>query len=513
MTRSRGPRDVAILQQRDHIVGHGTAHGILKIQNAGIVLLGHQQIARVIVAMHEHLQAASSALLASVSNSRSSMARSPAVNVQTEMAAEEPFRQELHLAHEHRAVVRWQSARGVAPRGLHAAQALRAHRRRDARRRARRAARSSIAAFPNPTAAETRAPRSRARITGTFKPMPSSDCATSTNGASGFLLGRRIHHDVGIRAADHAKIAAKARIRRRGLDRAAGETQILRHPSRNSARRESLASDTSMLDHSATANAAVPSIPTKAMHFAQGFSVRAALAAVFCLLAAAAVRADDICPAPPKHKPDRRRDHPERRSPHPHRQRRCHRSTRDGNRRAHRPRAACVRTNAASRPTRSPTMRRPARSRSRARWISRIRGSGAQRRRQLRSPRRRDFNQANFQLLDRNGRGFAKDMSVHPGRQRALDTVRYTSCPVGNEDWMLQAITRSISTPKPQEGIAHDVVMRFKDVPIFYTPYISLSRGRRTQERRAVPELRPFRQQRLSSWKCPTTSTWRPTTI
>ena len=51
-----------------------------------------------------------------------------------------------------------------------------------------------------------------------------------------------------------------------------------------------------------------------------------------------------------------------------------------------------------------------------------------------------NFDQANFQLMDRNGRGFAKDIDVLPGRQGAtLTQVRYTSCPVGNEDWMLQA--------------------------------------------------------------------------
>ena len=36
------PCDVAILQQRDRVVGHGTAHGILKIENAGIRLVGDQ---------------------------------------------------------------------------------------------------------------------------------------------------------------------------------------------------------------------------------------------------------------------------------------------------------------------------------------------------------------------------------------------------------------------------------------------------------------------------------------
>jgi LPS-assembly protein len=87
-----------------------------------------------------------------------------------------------------------------------------------------------------------------------------------------------------------------------------------------------------------------------------------------------------------------------------------------------------------------------------------------------------NFDQANFQLMDRNGRGFAKDIDVLPDGKVKLVAVRYTSCPVGNEDWMLQASSISLDT-KVQEGIARDVTMRFKDVPIFYTPYISFPLG------------------------------------
>ena len=87
-----------------------------------------------------------------------------------------------------------------------------------------------------------------------------------------------------------------------------------------------------------------------------------------------------------------------------------------------------------------------------------------------------NFDQANFQLMDRNGRGFAKDIDVLPDGKVQLDQVRYTSCPVGNEDWMLQASSISLDTTA-QEGIAHNVTMRFKDVPIFYTPYISFPLG------------------------------------
>jgi len=86
------------------------------------------------------------------------------------------------------------------------------------------------------------------------------------------------------------------------------------------------------------------------------------------------------------------------------------------------------------------------------------------------------FDRANFQLMDRNGRGFAKDINVLPDGKVRLDQVRYTTCPVGNEDWMLQASSLHLDT-KLQEGVARNVTMRFKDVPIFYTPYISFPVG------------------------------------
>jgi LPS-assembly protein len=87
-----------------------------------------------------------------------------------------------------------------------------------------------------------------------------------------------------------------------------------------------------------------------------------------------------------------------------------------------------------------------------------------------------NFDRANFQLMDRNGRGFAQDIDVSPDGKVSLARVRYTSCPVGNEDWMLQASSLSIDS-RLQEGVAHNVTMRFKDVPVFYTPYISFPVG------------------------------------
>src|SRR5262249_27640137 len=62
-----------------------------------------------------------------------------------------------------------------------------------------------------------------------------------------------------------------------------------------------------------------------------------------------------------------------------------------------------------------------------------------------------NFDTASFQLMDRNGRGFAKDIDVMPDGRVRLTKVRYTSCPVGNEDWMLQASSISLDT-QAEEG-------------------------------------------------------------
>ena len=89
---------------------------------------------------------------------------------------------------------------------------------------------------------------------------------------------------------------------------------------------------------------------------------------------------------------------------------------------------------------------------------------------------RANFDKAFFQLMNRSGRGFAKLVDVRPDGTMELAGVRYTTCPVGNEDWVLKASDINLDTKK-DEGVARNVTMRFKDVPIFYTPYLSFPLG------------------------------------
>jgi LPS-assembly protein len=99
-----------------------------------------------------------------------------------------------------------------------------------------------------------------------------------------------------------------------------------------------------------------------------------------------------------------------------------------------------------------------------------------------------DFDQAYFQIFERNGRGFAKQMSVQPDGKAEMEKVRYTTCPVGNQDWMIQAKSIKLDTDIEQ-GVAHQVVMRFKDVPVFYTPYIAFPLGEDRQSGLLFPSF------------------------
>ena len=66
--------------------------------------------------------------------------------------------------------------------------------------------------------------------------------------------------------------------------------------------------------------------------------------------------------------------------------------------------------------------------------------------------------------------------SVTRDGQLKLDGVRYTTCPVGDEDWVLRAGDIDISQ-RAGLGIGRGVRLDFKGVPILYTPFISFPVG------------------------------------
>jgi LPS-assembly protein len=86
------------------------------------------------------------------------------------------------------------------------------------------------------------------------------------------------------------------------------------------------------------------------------------------------------------------------------------------------------------------------------------------------------FEGAEFELTDRNARGSADRIRATTEGTLSLDRVRYTTCPLGNEDWILTASDIDISQ-RAGLGIGRGVRLDFKGVPLLYTPFISFPVG------------------------------------
>ncbi len=98
------------------------------------------------------------------------------------------------------------------------------------------------------------------------------------------------------------------------------------------------------------------------------------------------------------------------------------------------------------------------------------------------------FEGAKFQLNDRNARGAADRIQVTRDNQLKLSGVRYTTCPIGEEDWVLRASDIDIRQ-RAGLGFGRGVRLDFKGVPILYTPFISFPVGNQRKSGFLFPTL------------------------
>ena len=82
------------------------------------------------------------------------------------------------------------------------------------------------------------------------------------------------------------------------------------------------------------------------------------------------------------------------------------------------------------------------------------------------------FEGAQFQVGERNARGSAGVLEINQDGQLQLGDVGYTTCPPESEDWIIEAKDINLNT-KTGVGTARGMRLRFKGVPILYSPYLS----------------------------------------
>ena len=98
------------------------------------------------------------------------------------------------------------------------------------------------------------------------------------------------------------------------------------------------------------------------------------------------------------------------------------------------------------------------------------------------------FEGAEFELPARPARGSAGALGLTPQGDLELEEVRFTTCPAGNDDWLLKASSIEIDRDA-QQGTGRDVRLEFLGVPLLYAPFISFPAGDRRKSGFLFPTI------------------------
>ena len=82
-----------------------------------------------------------------------------------------------------------------------------------------------------------------------------------------------------------------------------------------------------------------------------------------------------------------------------------------------------------------------------------------------------NISQPKFFIGTHNARGSADSVELQGANNFTLHNVDYTTCPAGNDDWLLRTSELEIDRNR-QIGVAHHARVEFKGVPILYTPWM-----------------------------------------
>jgi LPS-assembly protein len=93
-----------------------------------------------------------------------------------------------------------------------------------------------------------------------------------------------------------------------------------------------------------------------------------------------------------------------------------------------------------------------------------------------------------YALYDQHGRGEARVLRLDGIAKQRLEDAYYTTCPPGNENWILSARHVTLNEASGT-GTAHDAKVEFKGVPILYTPYATFPIDDRRKSGLLIPKV------------------------
>ncbi len=104
------------------------------------------------------------------------------------------------------------------------------------------------------------------------------------------------------------------------------------------------------------------------------------------------------------------------------------------------------------------------------------------------NPDRLRFEDLDYRLHHRRGRGSAGSLQAGRDQSIALSDVHFTTCPETDESWGMHAPSIELDT-EAGVGIARGVTLEFKGVPIFYSPWLSFPLDNRRKTGFLVPDI------------------------
>lgn len=85
-----------------------------------------------------------------------------------------------------------------------------------------------------------------------------------------------------------------------------------------------------------------------------------------------------------------------------------------------------------------------------------------------------DVDRPSFYLSENHARGTAQSLHMEGRQKYVLQDVNYTTCPAGDDAWMLKMSELEIDRER-QIGTAHNARVEFMGVPILYTPWMDFA--------------------------------------
>lgn len=83
-----------------------------------------------------------------------------------------------------------------------------------------------------------------------------------------------------------------------------------------------------------------------------------------------------------------------------------------------------------------------------------------------------NFSEAKYYLSDKSGSGNASDINIKNNKDIILDNGTFTACSLADPDWELTSTTTTLYNDIDR-GHSYNMLLKYKNVPIFYSPFVS----------------------------------------